>query len=305
MTDALPPPDNLKTPVEIDRSRDRLAGILLVAGAATAFSMSTVMGKFAFDGGSDPVTVILARFVLGAVALAIIAWLGGRSFRLPPDRRIGVLLLGVAVASASLGYFMAIIRIPVSLAVLIFFTFPIMVGIIVRFTDNEPLTLPKIGALILAFAGIAVAVDVQFGTLDPWGMAFALVPAIAITAITVFGGAVMAGQSVPVMNFYMMIVGSALGGAALVLNGGPSWPAGTLGWIGFFGVPAAFIVGSLMYFSAFRRAKPLDMAMALNMEPVTTILFAITLLGEVLLPIQYAGAAMVVAAVVIMTLLRR
>jgi len=283
----------------------RIVGMILVASAATCFSLSTVMGRYALDSGADPITTVAGRFLIAVGVLAALVRLRGKSFAISRPKRWAAMAIGVGTTASSLGYFSAIDLVPVSLAVLVFYTFPILVGVAVRFTEGEPLTVAKLGALLLAFGGIAIALDVQTDGLDPRGLLFACVPAIAIGSITLFGGRAMAGQDVGIMVFYMFVTGSAITVVALVAQGGPSWPSTVLGWFGFFGVPACFIVGNQLFFSAFARIRAVDIAMVMNMEPVTTILFALVLLGEVLSAVQYGGAMLIVLAICWMTALRR
>jgi len=294
----VPPPADLP-------SRSRRLGILMVGGAATCFALSAIMGRIAFDGGSDPVTVIAGRFVVGFLALLALVKAAGLDFTLPRHKLIGSVWIGIAITASSLCYCAAIHLIPISLAVLIFYTFPILVGVAARFTENEPLTPGKIAALLAAFVGVAIALNVRFDGLNPWGLLLACGPAIAIGGTTLFSGRVLADGGVRTMNAYMMGVGTVITLIAVAIQGGPTLPETGLGWLGFFGVALFFVMGNLLYFSAFRRVRAVDIAMALNMEPVTAIAFAVLLLGEILSPLQYAGAAMVVGAVLAMTALRR
>jgi len=285
--------------------RDRLIGFALIAAAAASFSMSVIVGRLSYDAGSDPVTVITARFVLGSLALAALVAMTGRGFALPRRKLLGALALGVGVTASSIAYFSSIRLIPVSLAVLIFYTFPILVGIATRFTEGAPLTPGKIAALVLAFIGIAVALKVDVAGHSLRGLLLATVPALVIGSITLFGGRVLRGTDPRVMTFYMMVMGTLIMLTVLALGGTLAWPDGPAGWAALLSVPLFFVVGNICYFGAFSRLRTVDMAMMMNLEPLTTIAFAALMLGDWLSPLQYGGAALVIIAIFMMSALRR
>lgn len=285
--------------------RARLAGIILIAAAASCFSMSVIMGRLSYDAGSNPVTVITTRFVLGSLALAALHAMTGRSFALPRGKLLGALALGTAVTASSLAYFSSIQLIPVSLAVLIFYTFPILVGIATRFTEGAPLTPGKIMALVIAFIGIALALNVDLSGHNVRGLMLATVPALAIGSITLFGGRVLRGSNLRLITFYMMTMGTAIMLCVLALGGSLAWPDAPAGWAPLLAVPVFFVVGNLCYFAAFSRLSTVDIAMTMNIEPLTAITFAALILGDWLTPVQYGGAALVIFAIFLMSALRR
>jgi drug/metabolite transporter (DMT)-like permease len=285
--------------------RGRLAGFALIAGAAACFSMSVIMGRLSYDAGSDPVTVITTRFVLGSLALAALVAMTGRGFVLPRHKLIGALVLGTLITASSLAYFSSIRLIPVSLAVLIFYTFPILVGVATRFTEGAPLTRGKIAALVLAFFGIALALNVDLSGYNVRGLLLATVPALAIGSITLFGGRVLRNADLRVITFYMMVMGTAIMAAVLALGGSLAWPEAPAGWAPLLAVPVLFVVGNLCYFGAFSRLGTVDIAMTMNIEPLTAIIFSALILGDWLTPLQYGGAALVIFAIFLMSALRR
>ena len=293
----------LQAPHGIDRAQ--LAGFALIAAAAACFSMSVIMGRLSYDAGSDPVTVITTRFVLGSLVLAALVATTGRSFVLPRRKLFGALALGITITASSLAYFSSIRLIPVSLAVLIFYTFPILVGIATRFTEGAPLTPGKIAALVVAFIGIALALNVDLSGHNGLGLLLATVPAVAIGSITLFGGRVLRNADLRVMTFYMMVTGTAIMLAILALGGSLAWPDTPAGWASLLAVPMFFVIGNLCYFGAFSRLSTLDIAMTMNLEPLTAITFAALILGDWLTPLQYGGAALVISAIFLMSALRR
>lgn len=277
----------------------------LLGFGALCFGLSVIMGRLAYDGGSEPVTVIASRFYGSFAVMALLVLVAGHNRRLAVGRRLAAFGLGVVVTLSSLAYFAAVERIPVSLAVLIFYTYPVVVGVLSRFTDGEPLTAGRLLLLLAAFVGIGLALDVQYDGLDPVGLLLACVPALGVGSITLFGGRLMRGGDVVLLATHAMLAGAVVMTLLVVVQGGPVWPAGTVGWVGFVGVPGCFVVANLIYYQTLARLRGSDVATIMNLEPVVTIAFAALLLGEILAPQQYAGAGLVVLAVFAMTALRR
>ncbi len=286
-------------------NRTRLIGFAMVALAAAAFSLSVIMARLSYDSGTDAATVILFRFVVGVLVLGVLIAATRHSFAMPRRKILGGMTLGVLFTVSTLCYFASFQRIPVSLAVLIFYTFPILVGVGARFTEGTRLTAARFVALLLAFIGIAIALRVDFADHDPTGLMLAVVPAVMIGAITLFAGRILDGADLTLITFYMMTAGLAL--MCLAVAGGVdiNLPATAAGWVPFGSMPVFFIVGNLAFFAAFRYARSVDIAMMMNLEPITTIAFAIVLVGDRLSPVQFGGAALVIGAIFLMSAQRR
>jgi drug/metabolite transporter (DMT)-like permease len=77
-----------------------------------------------------------------------------------------------------------------------------------------------------------------------------------------------------------------------------SLPVNTVGWLGIAGASAGIAIGLLTYFASFRYISPVRATMLSNLEPLVGILVAGLILGERLVPAQWAGVAMVIGALV-------
>ncbi|MCP4327399.1 MAG: DMT family transporter [Alphaproteobacteria bacterium] len=285
--------------------QSRLVGSLLIVAGAACFSMAVVMARLTYDAGSNPITVISVRVWVGMLVLGILVVLGRNRFRVAPRNLLAALVIGTAVTTSALAYFAAFSLIPVSIAVLIFYTYPIFVGIAARFTERDPFTAGKFIALGLAFAGVALALNVDLASHDIRGLLLATVPAIIIGSVTLFGGRYMQGTNVVVMTFYMMLAGSMLMGLVAIIAAPLAFPTSGAGQWALVAVPVFFVFGNLCFFAGLRRIRAVDVAMLMNLEPVTTIAFALAILGDWLTPVQGVGAALILGAIFLMTWIRR
>ena len=273
-------------------------GVALVVLSTLAYGLAPSMARLAYDSGVTVMTATAGRFVAGACGIALLWWLRGAGFRLSRRAAWGAIGCGLISSITSTGYMAALARIPASLAVLIFFTFPVLVGIAARLIDGVPLTATKLGSLLLAFAGVAMAVGVDLDRLDLVGVACAGAAAVGAAAHVMVVSKVVrwAGATLPV-NLRSMLVGMVVSSGLLAALGGPVWPAAPIGWLGFVGTALFFTLGMSLMYAGVARLGPVRTAVVQNLEPINAILAAVVILGERLGPQQVLGAAMVLGAV--------
>lgn len=277
----------------------RMLGVALVVFAAVCFGVAPVFARLAYHGGMDVLTLATLRCAAPAAVILVGLRLSGRWMRLAPGVLRSHLALGITMVGSSYGYLGAINYIPVGLAVLILFTFPLLVGLISRFTGGEPLTPLRLGAIVVAFLGLALAVGVSFESLDPRGIALALLAAVSVS-VQITWGAVLVRQSTPALvTFYMMLSAAVMLAVLLGLAGGPVLPIGASGWLAAVAAVASFLVAMLCFFAGLGRIGPVPAALAVNLEPLVALGAAFVILGEALGPLQLVGAAMVLAAVTV------
>ncbi|MFQ5955891.1 MAG: DMT family transporter [Kiloniellales bacterium] len=276
----------------------RALGIALMVCSAFALGLSPSLARFAYRDGIDVLTLATVRgLIAGAAILATLALLG-RPVRPTAGTLAPYLGLGVAMTLTSYGYLGAIRYIPVGLAVLTFFTFPLLVGLISRFTEGAPLPWSRLVAIVTGFMGLVLVLGVSFETLDPRGIALALLAAVSV-AVQITGGArLMRRQSPMLVTGQMMLWAGVILAAGLAIAGGPQPPVSAVGWLATFGVAAAFMVGILCFFGGVSMIGPVPAAIIANLEPLVAISFAFLLLGEILEPLQLVGAALVIGAIV-------
>src|SRR5687768_4577373 len=95
-------------------------------------------------------------------------------------------MAGVALTQCF--YFLAITRMPVSIALLFEYTAPLMVALWVRFVVHQPVRNRVWAALALSLIGLALVAEVwSGGSLDGAGVAAALAAAVALAAYYLLG----------------------------------------------------------------------------------------------------------------------
>ena len=277
--------------------RRPLLGVLLVLASAAAIAVAPTAAKLALDAGANTPTVVASRAVVGAALMGLLIAGSGQAFAVDREARKRCFRAGVFYAVASAGFIGSVGFIPVSLAVLIVFTHPILVAAVSHRLGGDRLTPRKLALALAALAGIALALRPEAaGGLDPVGVGLAALAAAAACGMILLAARAQERATTLQVNFHMAALTAAALSAAATAAGAWSFPSGLAGWLGLFGSGAGLAVGLLAFFAAFRHIDPVRATMISNVEPVLSILVAAAVLGERLVPRQWCGVALVVAA---------
>lgn len=270
-------------------------GIALVLSGAAAFAISPTAARIAFDAGSNPLTVVTMRGVIGGVLLA--GLLLALRQRLLPSRRALLVAAGAGLANAVVAYgaLGAVYYIPVSLALLVFFTHPLLIAAIWHWRGRERLSPRRLGLGLLVLAGLALALGTAFDNPDPTGLALSAMAAVAVVCVIIASASAQREATSTQVNFVMTAVSAGVLLAATSLFSAWSLPVGPAGWAGLIGTAFGVTFGLLGFLAAFRFIGPVRATMLSNVEPLLGILFAVALLGERLSLSQWCGVALVIA----------
>lgn len=272
-------------------------GLAAVLVAAISFGLVPTLARLALDGGADMPTILAVRSILawtGVYALA--RAMGERPALLSADGLRGA-LIGVPLAAASFGYLGAVRLIPVSLATLIFFTFPLVVALLARIVDKDKFTAVRLAALCTAFAGLAITLGTDFDRIDGAGIALAALASLSISLVFVLSNRLMRGVRSLSANFFMMSTSAVAFTAWMAASAGFTMPSTSGGWTGLLGGGLIYIFGIVGFFLAIQRIGPVRTALYINLEPLISLSAAFVLLHERLTGAQYAGGALILAAI--------
>lgn len=283
------------------RLRAVTRGRLAALGSAASFGTVAPLAGLAYTGGASPGAVVMARLLFGLVAAAGVVLALNRPWAIPRREWTGTLAVSVAWIVVTVAYMSSFYYIPVSLAVLIFFTFPVQIALIAPLVDRqrpEPITL---GAALLAFVGLVLALGPDVGGLDWRGCALAFAAAVGAMSTFILSRRLVTEQDMFAFSFHLHLVCVIAVSAALVALGMPALPASAPAWAGLAGVGVFYVSAVLLQFAAIRLAGPSRASIVFNAEPVITMVGAGLLLAERLGPWQIGGAALVIAAVLLST----
>lgn len=288
-------PERPKTSRDIeDRVR---AGMALAAVGAGSYGVITTFSRLSYEAGGTPWTVVLIRFLAGTGFFGCLLLLKGGRFAVPAAELPRLLLVGAGYAAMTFGYLSAVAFIPVSLAALIFFTFPLMVAALSRRVEGRPLSAAETCLYPLAFLGLALAIGPSLGTLDWRGIALALFGAAGSATIFLSSGPAVARLGLLPLAFHSSLFGGLMVTLAYLILGQALFPATPLGWTGLGGATLFYLLAVAAQLMAIGLRGAAGSAIVFNLEPLVSIGCAALLLGERLTLLELCGAGLVLASI--------
>lgn len=308
-TSELPPPGQRRV-----LERGRPIGYAMAVGGAFLFSVNGSVSKVALDSELDSLDLVLLRSAGAAVGLLTLV-IAVQPSRLRVARQEWPLLLGYGVAGIAFVqwlYFVAIARLPVSIALLVEFTAPLVVALWATFAQHKDLGRKVWFALVLALLGLATVAEVWQGlTLDGIGLLAAGGAALSLAASYVVGERAVARRDTlslaawafvvatvfwSVVHPWWLVPWSSLGddialGGRLGSGQAPVWAL--VGWVVLLGTVAPF----LLVIGALRHVPATRAGIVGTLEPVLAGIVAWLWLKEVLTTVQVIGALVVLTAV--------
>ena len=285
------------------KQRLSTAGVMMALAGAFFYGFIISFAALSAQAGvSGPVLVSYRMMMMMALALAAHMILRS-AFRIPKSDRVGVLLIGLTSIGVGVGYLSAVAFIPVTVAAVIFYTFPILIVIATPFVDKRPLTPSMIFVTVLAFVGVVLVVGPAMDALDWRGIALAFVASVA-AAIQFFAGTRCKNTSLASKILGVQIVALPFTVMIAVIAGGMEPPSILLNAPWAVGLTiAGFMFGFLFQMLALDRIPASAAGLAFCAEPVVASISSVLILGERLGPIQYAGGALVIAAIMLNVIL--
>ncbi|MGQ0484645.1 MAG: DMT family transporter [Hyphomicrobiales bacterium] len=285
------------------------SAIACALAAAALYGLIPNFSRAAFESGVPPVESTFFRTSVIAIAFAVLTILRGENFALPRAALGSFASQALATLVISVGYLAAGQFIPVGLAVIIFFSFPLIILLASPLIEGRKPGLLRFGISLFAFAGLAVAVGPSFEGLDPRGLALASAAA-AGAVLQFFSGRAISHHLTPtvfgsLVHFAiwpatLLVALTVSGGTLQILPGGTATAPGYTFLLALAGLYAAAYLVQML---SLRFAPASTVAPFFNLEPVVTTGGAALLLGERLALNQYAGGGMVLAALLASSLI--
>jgi drug/metabolite transporter (DMT)-like permease len=272
-------------------------GLALALIVAVSFAGTSVFAVLAYAGGSDPLSVLTARSIAAFVILHLVLGLRRIPRALPARQRNAALALGLLMAVYSYGLLGAIEYMPVALAVITFYTYPILVAVAGWLSGRESFQPRFALALIVAFAGLILALDLSAARPHPLGVSLALMAAIGLAVLLIVSERVRGDCDSRPITLHMLGTAMAAYVAVSAALGHLALPQTPSGWIGFVGAPLCYTFSIVFVFVVLSMIGPLRTALVMNIEPVASVVLGYLVLAQKLDALQLLGIAVVVGAV--------
>ena len=279
------------SPAASGRLADLTPGIV----AAVAFALSDVFAKVTFAAGMDPLSLSTFRSAFSVVCMMGWFWIQPPATPHTPRQRNISLAIGVLFAGIVFGLFKAIELATVPVAILTYFIYPLLTGIIGAWVGIDKLSWRGAVAAVIAFFGLALIVGANPGEIALAGIGFAVGGACLRTAVLLITRSALQGADARLITWYALLSSTAifLVWSLATWNWHP--PQTAYGWFALMVVSVAVTIAVLTLFMSTQRIGPFRSALIMNLEP---------LLGEVFTPLQALGGAIMLGALVTFQLRR-
>ena len=303
----------------------RRGSLISVVISAAAFGTLAVLTPLAYNAGAEPLPLLTWRFVAAALLLAAVV-----GIRKPRDLKVSrgdfarySALALTGYGAASICFFFALKFADASVVAVLLYAYPAFVTVAGWLFFGEKATALRGLAVVVTFTGCALVVGLFGGPVQVSlpGVLLGLGAAVCYTLFNLLSSRWLPGRSQLVMmgyTFGIASIGAAVAGAgwaffqlrsASAISFGQrvalsvaslspaDWSATVWGLLALIVIIPTFIA-VVLYLQGIRGLGASQAALVSTLEPLFTIALAWQLLGERLVPIQFVGAGLVLAGVV-------
>jgi drug/metabolite transporter (DMT)-like permease len=274
-----------------EASRPLLGGAAALVGAI-AYGVNIPTARMAGQAGFSGAGQAMLRGLVFAAILALILIALRRSFRIADGEEKRIVLMGLLSGATGACYLSSVTLIPVATAVTIFYTFPLILILASPFAGGK-ITLGRLAAFGIAFAGIVICVGPGLGGLDWRGLALALLASFACAGLFLVTATLT--QDRVRLLFWVQIFAMIFVVPAALIGGMPTGPVLAAAALPVMISALGYYIGFAGQVIAGKMLAPATIGLLFLLEPVVAILAAQALLNEVLTPLQAAGIALVLA----------
>ncbi len=274
-------------------------GLLVVIGAAASISVSNILTPMVYALGTNSLTLLGLRYAGFLLVCGLWLKTQGISISLQKSDLIHCAGAGTAYAFGSACLITSFAFIPVSLAILVFYLFPLITRLAESAIDRRVPSVFEIVCYILALSGLAVCLGVGLDDLNIEGLLFAVLAALGLSLSYVWTGRRLKSVQPVVLTFTMAATGLVLSIIATTVSG--NWAMPPLDPLALLIVGATILTFAGAFLGMFvgvNLTGPSRTAMVMNLEPVMTVGLAIVILEEGLEGNQLLGAVLVIATIV-------
>ena len=298
----------------------KLKGYIFAILSAAAYGTNPIFAKPLYKDGMNPDSVLLFRYVLAVVVLAIMMFYNGWKQRQPISETFHVsrhnmpqlFILGFLMALSSLTLFVSYNYMPVGIASTLLFVYPIMTALIMTVCFHERLSWLVVGCLLVACSGIALLCPMEDGNITLSGdffIGFLIVMlsglAYAIYLVGLNKTRVRTIASLPV-TFYVLIFGTLLFVVRLWFFAPLTLPEHPLMWLNLLGLGVFPTVVSLVCTAkAIQNIGSTQTALCGALEPVTAVVLGVIILGESVTLRDVLGMVLIFTAVTLVVCRRK
>lgn len=278
-------------------------GILSIILSSLGFGTLGLWGKWGYQAGFSPLTLMSVRFILASILLWCILLTLFRK-----HIRVTVLILarfalqgGVFYATVAIGFFYSLQHLPAAIATIIFYLHPVFTFILASILLKERPAWQSMVSLICVIVGVVFLIGrihVSGGTNYVWGVLSSMGAGFMYSVFTI-SNQVWADDIKSVVSTTYTVSFAAITTVLLSkLSPKSLFDLTTPMWLIALGI-AVFgtVVGILFYIVSVRSLGASQTAVCSALEPLLGALLAVIFLGERLSLLQILGGALIVTSI--------
>ena len=276
------------------------SGLLFMGISATAFGSAPTFAKLAFDNSINPSSLQSYRFLITFIVILFVAIITKTKLKVTRSHLPRLFTLALSTGLSSFCYMTSVNYIPVAIASLTFFTFPLVVAPISHLLGMDKLSPLKVAAMLIAFSGLCLLMGNSY-QLNWHGIAMAFAAGLFVATSFIV--------SKPLTNDLSPIT------LAVFATGMPciayltiSFTFTTLvipytlaGCSGLIVNSLCHALGLTCCYAAIARLGALRTAVMMNIEPLISALAAYLVLNQFLTIYQILGVCGVVFGIAVMS----
>lgn len=263
-----------------------------------------ILALYAYQGEVNVNTLLFLRFSLGTLFFFLYVFLKIKKWSINKVQLISLFVLGgIFYTVQSSCYYSSVKYIPASLAVLIFYTYPIFVVILSFFIDKERLTKQTLASVGLSFFGLILVLGTSVGMINFLGVLFAIGAAVTYSCYIILGNRVVKQLPPMLISAFVALFASI----SLLLIGlstnNINFNFETKAWLPIGGlVLFSTLLSMFTFFRGLELIGSTKAAILSMIEPLVTIGFSALLFYERLTLLQWFGGAAVLFGALLVVL---
>ena len=292
-------------------SSKSITGNILIIIAGLFWGSMGIFVRHLNDLGFTSIQVACLRLTMAGILFAVILLIKDpKGFKIKVQDIPLFLALGlVSILFFTCCYFTAIRLMTMSTAAILLYTSPIWVMVLAIIFLKEKITLQKIIALVLAFAG-CVLVSGFGGKVTVFGVLVGLGSGLGYGLYSIFGTFALKKYSTFTVTCYTFLIAGF--GSIFVANPADlvnkiSSAGNKLSLFGFVLLTSVVtaVIPFLLYTLGLNRTTAGKAAVLATVEPAAATLFGFFVMGETVGPVAIAGILLVFAAIVVLSLRKK
>jgi drug/metabolite transporter (DMT)-like permease len=270
--------------------------------SSLCYGINNPLAAYGMQNGVPTIFSVFSRAITVFLISLILAASGKLKFNIPSEVRPHVVVVSITTAIINLCYVGSINFIPVSLAAIIFFTFPIQILITTLIREKGSIKNSDILVFAVVFLGLIFVIVPDFNNINPIGILLAGISSISATFLY-FAAGVASKKCHPIILGFWVHLGVIPVLLLFLILLSPAMVVTNLEiLLPVFILSICYVGAYYFQMLSLKFTSVVISGLFFNTEPLLTALAAAIILDERLLMSQYLGGLLIFISLVIVSL---